>query len=118
MKQLLPKSVPGLIVVTLGMLMILALPMTSKFVSYRYVFSWSMYNGAWVHENYSFHYEGGPLEVFTRDGVLDKYKIYFLPYGLKPLQLLCQKERTLKFVQREGEFPATYYCASNPGGIK
>lgn len=117
-KLLLPKSVPGLIIVTLGMLIIIALPVTSKFISYRYVFSWSMYNGAWIHENYSFHYEGEPSEILTRDAVLNKYKIDLLPYGLKPLQLICQKEKTLKFVQRNGEFPATYNCASNQGGFK
>jgi len=113
-RGILPKSMPGFIVLIFGMLVILVLPSSSKFISYRYVFSWSMYNGAWVHENYSLNYIDQTLsKTLSRDEVLDKFDINLLPYGLKPLKILCERENLLESITRDGRFPIEYYCSSD-----
>lgn len=118
-KKLLPKSIAGITVLIFVMLVIIGLPSSSKFVSYRYVFSWSMYNGAWTHENYYLYFIGEiSPKTFSREEVLAKYNVKILPYGLDPLKLFCEREVFLNSVERKGKFPATYKCMNNHGDSK
>ena len=113
-RSILPKSLPGLMVLIFGVLVIFALPTSSKFVSYRYLFSWSMYNGAWVHEKYTLSYIDPTLSTtLSRSEAIDKYKVNLLPYGVKPLEIFCKDDNSLKSVERDGKFSVKYYCNPN-----
>ena len=113
-KSILPKSLPGLMVLIFGALVIIALPTSSKFVSYRYLFSWSMYNGAWVHEKYTLSYIDPTLSsTLSRSEAIDRYKVNLLPYGIEPLKIFCNDDRSLKSVERDGKFSIKYYCNPN-----
>ena len=112
-KRITPKSIVGKLVLILGMLVILGLPTSSKFFTNRYVFSWSMYNGAWVHEYYLLNYDDSTeSKKLLREDVLRNYKLKLLPYGLKPLEMICQSDKLLKSVERKGEYPIAYTCYS------
>lgn len=112
-KRITPKSIIGKLVLILGMLVILGLPTSSKFFTNRYVFSWSMYNGAWVHEYYLLNYDDSTeSKKLLREDVLRNYKLKLLPYGLKPLEMICQSDKLLKSVERKGEYPIAYTCYS------
>ena len=118
-KEFLPKSIAGITVLIFVMLVIIGLPSSSKFVSYRYVFSWSMYNGAWTHENYYLYFVGETSpKTFSREEVLTKYNVKILPYGLNHLKLFCEREVFLNSVERKGKFPATYNCMDSRGDSK
>jgi len=113
-RSILPKSLPGLMVLIFGVLVIFALPTSSKFVSYRYLFSWSMYNGAWVHEKYTLSYIDPTLSsTLSRSEAIDKYNVNLLPYGIKPLKIFCDNDEFLKSVARDGKFSVKYYCNPN-----
>jgi len=113
-RSILPKSLPGLMVLIFGVLVIFALPTSSKFVSYRYLFSWSMYNGAWVHEKYTLSYIDPTLSsTLSRSEAIDKYNVNLLPYGIKPLKIFCDNDKFLKSVARDGKFSVKYYCNPN-----
>jgi len=112
-KRITPKSIVGKLVLILGMLVILGLPTSSKFFTNRYVFSWSMYNGAWVHEYYLLNYDDGTeSKKLSREDVLRNYKLKLLPYGLKPLEMICQSDKLLKSVERKSEYSIAYTCYS------
>jgi len=101
-------------VLIFGVLVIFALPTSSKFVSYRYIFSWSMYNGAWVHEKYTLSYIDPTLSsTLSRSEAIDKYNVNLLPYGIKPLKIFCDNDEFLKSVARDGKFSVKYYCNPN-----
>mgnify|MGYP000203045325 CR=1 FL=1 len=112
-KRITPKSTVGKLVLILGMLVILGLPTSSKFFTNRYVFSWSMYNGAWVHEYYLLNYDDSTeSKKLSREDVLRNYKLKLLPYGLKPLEMICRSDKLLKSVERKGEYSIAYTCYS------
>ena len=118
-RSILPNSLPSLMVLIFGILVIVALPTTSKFVSYRYLFSWSMYNGAWVHEKYTLNYiDKGNSRTLSRNEVIEKYDMNLLPYGITPLKIFCENDRLLKSVVRDGRFSAKYYCGLNASDSK
>jgi len=118
-RSILPKSLPSLMVLIFGILVIVALPTTSKFISYRYLFSWSMYNGAWVHEKYTLNYtDQDTSRTLSRSEVIEKYNVNLLPYGIKPLKLFCDNDRLLKSVERDGRFSVKYYCVLNASDSK
>ena len=108
-----PNSIAGRVIIATSILVMLIVPGYSKFISYRYVFSWSMYNGAWVHEYYLLNYDDSTeSKKLLREDVLRNYKLKLLPYGLKPLEMICQSDKLLKSVERKGEYPIAYTCYS------
>ena len=106
-----PNSIAGRVIVATSILVMLIVPGYSKFISYRYVFSWSMYNGAWVPEVYRLNFLSPSQQItLSRDELHSRYGLSPLPYGKSSLLEICQTVPGLDSIERIGKFDAIQVC--------
>ena len=110
-RNFLPNSTAGRLIIVMAILVMLVVPGYSKFISYRYVFSWSMYNGAWVSEEYRLIFLSPAQEIYlTRSELASRYGLSPLPYGKNSLAETCQSISGLVSIERIGKFDAIQQC--------
>lgn len=106
-----PNSIAGRIIIATSILVMLIVPGYSKFISYRYVFSWSMYNGAWMPEEYRLSFLSPSQQLtLTRNELASRYRLSPLPYGKSSLLEICQTIPGLNSIERIGKFDAIQPC--------
>lgn len=106
-----PKSIVARALLTSLILVMVSIPASSKFVSYRYLFSWSMYNGAWVYETYQLTLvDSDTVITISRKDLILKYNFRPLPYGKDSLREICGKDNEIKKVQRLNVFQDKLEC--------
>jgi len=90
---------------------ILLLPISSKYIEYRYVFSWSMYNGSWEYEKYLVvSTDNTKQKSFTRSEIKELYGKKLLPYGEKALIEICKEDLSILSIERLGKNPIEVEC--------
>jgi hypothetical protein len=106
-----PISIAGRVIIAMSIFVMLIVPGYSKFISYRYVFSWSMYNGAWVPEEYRLSFLSPSRQIIlTRNELAFRYGIRPLPYGKNSLLEICRTVPGLDSIERIGKFDAIQSC--------
>ena len=106
-----PNSIAGRVIIITFILVMLTVPGYSKFISYRYVFSWSMYNGAWVPEEYHLIFRSPSQQItMTRNELASQYGLSPLPYGKSSLLEICETIPGLDSIERIGKFDAIQPC--------
>lgn len=106
-----PKSVVARAILISLILVLVSIPASSKFGSYRYLFSWSMYNGAWVHETYQLTLiDAHTVVTISRKDLILKYNFSPLPYGKDSLREICGKDNRIKQVKRLNVFQDKLEC--------
>jgi hypothetical protein len=112
--QALPTSRALRVILIVTLSLLVAIPASSKFGTFRYQFSWSMYNGGWIPEIYTLTYsEPYRTTALERSALINMYKIKVLPYGIDALESVCKKDRSLIEIKRLGTFTNTHRCSSN-----
>jgi hypothetical protein len=86
------------------------IPGSSKIGTFRYSFSWSMYNGSWSYESYVLLTRDNKFVVKNRNEILRITNTHILPYGSQPLKKICKTFLNVQSVTRIGRFNQNITC--------